>query len=238
MPIFALSDDLAFPDPALAEDGLLAVGGDLSSERLVLAYKNGIFPWYNPGDPILWWSPNPRFVLFPDELKVSKSMRPYFNQKKYRVTFDTVFEQVIDQCAKVKRSGQEDLGTWITDEMRTAYINLHRIGLVHSVEVWKDQELVGGLYGLAIGNIFFGESMFALAPNASKFGFIVLVKRLKDLGYKLIDCQQETTHLGSLGARAIDLSEFKMFLKGNLDVQTQVGNWKDILDKDLNRKNI
>jgi leucyl/phenylalanyl-tRNA--protein transferase len=238
MPIFALSDDLAFPDPALAEDGLLAVGGDLSSERLVLAYKNGIFPWYNPGDPILWWSPNPRFVLFPDELKVSKSMRPYFNQKKYRVTFDTVFEQVIDQCAKVKRPGQEDLGTWITDEMRTAYISLHHKGLVHSVEVWKDQELVGGLYGLAIGNIFFGESMFALAPNASKFGFIVLVKRLKDLGYKLIDCQQETTHLGSLGARAIDLSEFKMFLKGNLDVQTQVGNWKDILDKDLNRKNI
>ena len=236
MPIFALSDDLLFPDPKLAEDGLLAVGGDLSAERLILAYKKGIFPWYNPGDPILWWSPNPRFVLFPEELKVSKSMRPYFNQKKYSVTFDSSFEAVIDNCAKAKRAGQEEDGTWITDDMRAAYISLHGLGLAHSVEVWKDAQLVGGLYGLAIGDIFFGESMFALAPNASKFGFIALVRRLGELGYKLIDCQQETSHLGSLGARAIGIDLFQRFLSENESRGTQVGNWTDILNADLPRK--
>ena len=238
MPIFALSDELAFPDPSFAEDGLLAVGGDLSQERLILAYKNGIFPWYNPGDPILWWSPDPRFVLLPKDLKVSKSMRPYFNQKKYNVTFDTAFEQVIDNCAKVKRAGQGDLGTWITDEMRAAYIGLHKSGLAHSVEVWKGDELVGGLYGIALGKIFFGESMFALAPNASKFGFISLVKRLGELNYELVDCQQETDHLGSLGAKAISLVEFQVVLGRNAGEGTHLGNWKDILNTELPKKNI
>ncbi|MDG1296507.1 MAG: leucyl/phenylalanyl-tRNA--protein transferase [Saprospiraceae bacterium] len=238
MPIYALSDELAFPNPSFAEDGLLAVGGDLSQERLVLAYKNGIFPWYNPGDPILWWSPDPRFVLFPKDLKVSKSMRPYFNQKKYNVTFDTVFEQVIDNCAKVKRPGQGDLGTWITEEMRSAYIGLHKSGLAHSAEVWKGETLVGGLYGIAIGKIFFGESMFALAPNASKFGFISLVKRLGELNYELVDCQQETGHLGTLGAKPIDLAEFQDILKRNASEGTHLGNWMDILNTELPKKNI
>lgn len=236
MPIFALSDELIFPNPALAEDGLLAVGGDLRPERLILAYKNGVFPWYNPGDPILWWSPNPRFVLFPSELKVSKSMRPYFNQHKYRVSFDTCFEDIIDNCARVNRPAQEEQGTWITDDMRSAYLDLHDLGIAHSVEVWKDTDLVGGLYGLAIGEIFYGESMFALAPNASKFGFISLVKRLGELGYKLIDCQQETNHLGSLGARAVSLEVFQQYLLENEGKGTQIGNWADILNADLPRK--
>jgi leucyl/phenylalanyl-tRNA--protein transferase len=238
MPIYALSDELAFPNPSFAEDGLLAVGGDLSQERLVLAYKNGIFPWYNPGDPILWWSPDPRFVLFPKDLKVSKSMRPYFNQKKYNVTFDTAFEQVIDNCAKVKRAGQGDLGTWITEEMRSAYIGLHKSGLAHSAEVWKGETLVGGLYGIAIGKIFFGESMFALAPNASKFGFISLVKRLGELNYELVDCQQETDHLGTLGAKPINLVEFQGILERNAGEGTHLGNGKDLLNTELPKKNI
>jgi len=238
MPIFALSDELIFPDPKLAEDGLLAVGGDLSAERLILAYKMGIFPWYNPGDPILWWSPDPRFVLFPDELKVSKSMRPYFNQKKYRVSFDQEFERVISHCAEVDRKGQNEPGTWITSDMAKAYLLLHRMGVAHSVEVWQEDRLVGGLYGIAIGQIFYGESMFSLSPNASKFGFITLVKRLRELGYSLIDCQQETGHLNSLGAKGISQHQFLQLLESNLSEPTQLGRWDDILIDDIPRKMI
>ena len=233
MPIYSLGPDLVFPHPSLSEDGLLAVGGDLSTERLVLAYKNGIFPWYNEEEPILWWSPDPRFVLFPEELKVSKSMRPYFNQGKFRVTIDQVFDQVIDNCSNVPRIGQEGFSSWITPEMKSAYIKLHKEGIAHSVEVWDEEELVGGLYGIALGKVFYGESMFSKKSNASKFGFISLVRRLQQLGYKLIDCQQETPHLASLGARAIDLNQFLSFLDINKSESTHIGHWGDIMDNEI-----
>jgi leucyl/phenylalanyl-tRNA--protein transferase len=214
-PVFQLHDEfLAFPHPALASrEGLLALEGDLSPERLILAYLFGIFPWFNPGDPIYWWSPDPRMVLFPDDLKVHKSMRPYFNQGKYRVTFNQEFKQVMRFC---KTAGARvDLGTWITDEMEMAYGRLHALGHAHSVEVWEGDELVGGLYGLALGKVFFGESMFAKKSNASKFGFISLVRKLKELDFWLIDCQQETPHLKSLGAKPILRSKFLKILAEN-----------------------
>ena len=228
MPVFWLSDDkIAFPDPSLAnEDGVLAVGGDLSPERLLLAYQLGIFPWYNEQDPILWWSPDPRFVLFPNELKVAKSMRPYFNQRKFELTLDTHFREVIASCQTSRRKGQLG-GTWITDEMLEAYCRLHDLGLAHSVEVWKGDRLVGGLYGIALGKIFFGESMFAKESNASKFGFIALVRMLEQFGYWLVDCQQETRHLGSLGARNIPRETFLDYLKKNQVESTMRGGWTE-----------
>lgn len=223
-------DQITFPNADLANaDGILAVGGDLSAERLIEAYQNGIFPWFNPEDPIIWWSPNPRFVLFPDEIKVSKSMRPYFNQKKFKITCDTVFEQVIKSCSKQNRSGQRG-GTWITDNMVEAYVNLHRLGYAHSVEVWNEDELVGGLYGISLGKIFFGESMFSKVSNASKFGFITLVKKLTEQGYNLIDCQQETNHLASLGARSIPRKQFLAFLADNESYELEPKSWKGIFD--------
>ena len=207
-PIYWLRDDsLVFPDPGQASpEGILAAGGDLSVPRLLHAYRQGIFPWYSPGDPILWWSPDPRFVLFPENLKVSRSMRPYFNQQKFTVTYDQAFSRVMQACAAVPRTGQ--YGTWITEEMLAAYAELHRAGFAHSVEVWRGEELVGGLYGIALGKVFFGESMFTRASNASKFGFISLVHRLRERGFQLIDCQQETRHLASLGAEAIPRQAF------------------------------
>ncbi len=225
MPVYWLADDsLDFPDPGGAnEDGLVALGGDLSPERLLNAYNQGLFPWFNEGDPILWWSPDPRFVLFPGELKVSKSMRPYFNQRKFEVTYDADFRAVITACQQMYRPGQG--GTWITDDMVEAYCQLHRLGFAHSVEVWKDKKLVGGLYGIALGRIFFGESMFAKASNASKFGFISLVRRLEEHGYTLIDCQQETRHLASLGGRGIPRSGFLQYLADNDMEKTERGKW-------------
>ncbi|MEJ2642573.1 MAG: leucyl/phenylalanyl-tRNA--protein transferase, partial [Desulfosarcinaceae bacterium] len=202
-----LSDKLAFPPPHLAtREGLLAVGGDLSPERLILAYKNGIFPWYNPGEPILWWSPDPRLVLFPRELHVSHSLRRLLRKKKFQVTFNTRFREVIGACAKAKRRAGE--GTWITPEMQSAYIRLNDLGYAHSVEAWQDGRLVGGLYGLALGRFFFGESMFTKVSNASKVAFVTLVKRLTALEFNLIDCQVYTQHLVSLGAREIPRKEF------------------------------
>jgi leucyl/phenylalanyl-tRNA--protein transferase len=225
MPIYWLKEqEINFPHPDNAlPDGLLAAGGDLRPERLLLAYSWSIFPWYNEGDPILWWSPDPRFVLYPDELKVSKSMRPYFNQQKFRVTYDRAFDQVITACSQIPRHGK--LGTWITKEMLAAYQNLHRLGYAHSVEVWEQDKLVGGLYGLALGGIFFGESMFAHKSNASKFGFISLVRRLKEEGYRLIDCQQKTPHLASLGARSIPRKDFLELLAENRQLATKAENW-------------
>lgn len=216
MPIFWLSErEVRFPDPSLAnEDGILAIGGDLSPERLLRAYRMGIFPWFNEGDPILWWSPDPRFVLFPDELKVSKSMRPYFNQAKFGLTIDQDFESVIRACQTKSRKGQLG-GTWITEEMLGAYCRLHQLGYAHSVEVWEEKKLVGGLYGIALGKCFFGESMFTHVSNASKFGFIALVLILREKGFWLIDCQQETRHLKSLGARGIPRSQFLEYLQKN-----------------------
>jgi leucyl/phenylalanyl-tRNA--protein transferase len=207
MPVFSLSNKLAFPPPHLAtEEGLLAVGGDLSPERLILAYKNGIFPWYNHGEPILWWSPDPRLVLFPGELHISRSLRRLLRKSMFQVTFNTRFREVIAACANAKRRAGE--GTWITPEMESAYVRLNDMGYAHSVESWQDGHLVGGLYGVALGRCFFGESMFTKTSNASKVAFVTLVKRLEALDFKLIDCQVNTPHLVSLGAREIPRKEF------------------------------
>ena len=222
-----LKTDLWFPDvEESTEEGIVAVGGDLSVERLILAYSKGIFPWYSSDkSPILWWSPDPRFVLFPENLIVSKSMRPYFNQNKFKVTWDQNFEDVIKNCQKIDREDQ--LGTWITSKMLAAYIQLHKKGYAHSVEVWMGNELVGGLYGISLGKVFFGESMFAKVSNASKFGFISLVNQLKQKGFLLIDCQQETKHLESLGANAIKRKDFIDILNHNNIEETYIGSWEN-----------
>jgi leucyl/phenylalanyl-tRNA--protein transferase len=211
MSIFILDHELYFPPVHLAEpDGLLAVGGDLSPERLSLAYHSGIFPWYQ-GEHILWWCPDPRFVLFPEELKVSKSMKRLLKRNDpiaigFVFTTNKAFAQVIHQCKKVTRPGQE--GTWITDEVEKAYIKMHELGHAHSAEVWKENELVGGLYGIKIGKVFFGESMFSKVNNASRFAFIKYIEQLKREGVELIDCQVYTEYLESFGARMISRKEF------------------------------
>jgi leucyl/phenylalanyl-tRNA--protein transferase len=222
-----LKTDIWFPDvEESTEEGIVAVGGDLSVERLILAYSRGIFPWYSSDrSPILWWSPDPRFVLFPKNLIVSKSMRPYFNQNKFKVTWDQNFEDVIKNCQKIDREDQP--GTWITSKMLAAYIQLHKKGYAHSVEVWLENELVGGLYGISLGKVFFGESMFAKVSNASKFGFISLVNQLKKKGFLLIDCQQETKHLESLGANAIKRKDFIDILNDNNIEETYIGSWEN-----------
>ncbi len=210
-------DELAFPplEAALREpNGLLAAGGDLSPERLIAAYRHGCFPWYAPGQPILWWSPDPRTVLFPDELHVSRSLAKVLRQQRFEVSFDRDFAAVIAACAAPRSYAN---GTWITDEMRGAYEQLHQLGHAHSVEVWQDGELVGGLYGLAFGRLFFGESMFSRRDNASKVGFVTLVRQLQDWGFVMIDCQMPTAHLASLGARSIPRSEFARWLSTHLD---------------------
>lgn len=205
--IHILSEELEFPSAESASpQGIVAVGGDLSPERLLLAYKSGIFPWYNVDDPILWWSLDPRMVLYPNDLKVSKSMRPYFNQQKYRVTFNQAFDVVIRQCRSTLRNGQH--ATWITDDIIEAYERLFDLGYAVSVEVWEEEKLVGGLYGVDLGTVFCGESMFSHKANASKFGLISLVRRLEKLKYHFIDCQQETDHLRSLGASPIPRKRF------------------------------
>ncbi|MBC2844297.1 leucyl/phenylalanyl-tRNA--protein transferase [Winogradskyella flava] len=204
-----LTQKIEFPDVTEASaDGLLAVGGDLSSERLLHAYANGIFPWYEDAEPILWWSPDPRFVLFPEDLRISKSMRQILKQGKFEVSVNKAFRAVVENCARAKREGQ--MGTWITDEMIEAYVSLHKLGYVKSIEVWQDNELVGGLYGVDLGSgVFCGESMFAKVSNASKAAFISFVQ---NSNYKLIDCQLHTKHLESLGAKHISRSDFMKFL--------------------------
>jgi leucyl/phenylalanyl-tRNA---protein transferase len=205
---FPHSDTFDTPD-------VVAVGGDLSPERLLLAYSLGIFPWYNEGDePIMWWCPDPRLVLYPDELKVSKSMRPFFNQEKFKVTYNIDFQRVMRTCMLNDRKNQ-DGGSWINEDMIAAYTVLHKAGFAHSVEVWEGEELVGGLYGVAYGRIFYGESMFSKVSNASKFGFISFVQKVKEMGIELIDCQQETAHLTSLGARVISRDLFLEAIKKN-----------------------
>ena len=212
--MYILSKNIEFPPVEHADiDGLLAIGGDLSQERLLLAYRSGIFPWYNEGEPIIWYSPDPRMVLFPEELKVSKSMKQVLRKNEFTVTFNQDFKGVIENCATVKRPDQE--GTWITNDMQQAYIQLHKSGYAMSVEVWKDEELVGGLYGMWLQEkkMFCGESMFAKVSNASKLGFISLVAMLKEKEVQLIDCQVYTDHLASLGAREISRKAFLNYLK-------------------------
>ena len=207
MPVFTLSKRLSFPPPHLAiKEGLLAVGGDLSVDRLLLAYRSGIFPWYAKGEPILWWSPDPRLVLYPDELGVSKSLKKILKRNLFHITFNQDFEAVISGCAEAKRSYGD--GTWITDEMKSAYIDLHKAGYAHSVEAWQDGRLVGGLYGVAIGRVFFGESMFSRVSNASKVAFVTFVENLRRLKFILIDCQVRTDHLMRFGAREIPRKVF------------------------------
>ena len=204
-----LSDKIVFPPYELTtDDGIIALGGDLSEERLICAYKNGIFPWYSEGEPIVWYSPHDRMVLFPDDLKVSKSMRNIINKKKFVITENSAFNEVIYNCKNIERN--DGFGTWITDDMQQAYINLHQKGIAKSIEVWFDNELVGGLYGLEINNIFCGESMFSKVSNASKLAFIHLVQKNK---YKLIDCQVYNEHLASLGAKEIERDLFLKILK-------------------------
>mgnify|MGYP006266594133 CR=1 FL=1 len=230
MPIFALTDELLFPDPNLAHpEGILAIGGDLRPERLLLAYQMGIFPWYSAREPIMWWSPDPRFVLYPAALRVSRSMRPILNQRRFAITYDCAFDQVIRQCKTVPRAGQG--GTWITADMQAAYRELHALGYAHSVEAWQQGELVGGLYGVSLGRCFFGESMFAKASNASKAAFITLVRDLAEQGFDLIDCQVYTDHLHSLGAEEIPRTQFLRELAQRMDQPTQRGHWGEWLDR-------
>lgn len=211
--MFLLNHHLLFPDVEKADDdGLLAVGGDLSPERLLLAYKNGIFPWFNEDSMILWWSPDPRMVLFPNKIKISKSMAQVIKSNKFRITWNTQFEEVVNACSAIKRKGQA--GTWITPEMKSAYLKLHQMGIAKSIEVWENDNLVGGLYGIDLGNVFCGESMFSRKSNASKFAFISLARELQQKEYKLIDCQVYTAHLESLGAEEIPRKQFIKILKG------------------------
>ncbi len=224
MPVFRLDDRLVFPPPHLAdESGLLAVGGDLRPERLLLAYSQGIFPWYQRGQPILWHSPDPRMVLVADRLRVPRSLARAARKAPFRLTLDTAFRPVIDGCAMARRPGQR--GTWITPAMRSAYSELHRRGVAHSVEAWQGDALAGGLYGVCLGAAFFGESMFARVPDASKVAFVALVRQLARWGITLIDCQVHTDHLSRFGAEEWPRHEFLAALEKALARPTRPGPW-------------
>jgi len=224
VPIFRLRKELAFPDPGLAhESGILAVGGDLSPERLLLAYASGIFPWFEDDQPILWWSPDPRLVLDPRELHVPRSLAKVLKRGTYEIRWDTAFAQVMERCATVSRRGQD--GTWITEDMLAAYVRLHELGWAHSAEAWQEGMLVGGLYGVSLGSAFFGESMFADAPDASKAAFVTLVQRLREGGCDLVDCQVKTEHLVRFGAVEIPRTEYLRRLRVSLSRPTHRGRW-------------
>jgi leucyl/phenylalanyl-tRNA--protein transferase len=227
MPLFTLTAKSDFPPVALASiDGLLAVGGDLSPQRLLRAYGRGIFPWFSEGEPILWWSPDPRFVLFPTEIHVPSSLKKIMNKKIFQLTFDRAFSEVVDGCAQ-PRTDQD--GTWITAEMRRAYIGLHKLGYAHSLEAWLDGKLAGGLYGIALGRCFFAESMFHLQPNASKVVFFALAGTLQKMGFFIIDCQLHAPHLAAWGARSIPRPKYLEWLRRGLAYNTLRGNWGEIL---------
>ncbi|HSW63034.1 MAG TPA: leucyl/phenylalanyl-tRNA--protein transferase [Dissulfurispiraceae bacterium] len=224
MPVYRLPKELVFPPPHLSEpDGLLAVGGDLSVKRLLLGYSMGIFPWYLDASPVLWWSPDPRLVLFPDELNISRSLRRTIRKGTFTVTMDAAFEQVIRGCAGLHATGKG--GTWITEDMVKAYIRLHKAGLAHSIESWIEGDLSGGLYGVSLGSVFFGESMFARKSDASKVAFVFLVKRLQEWGCSVIDCQVTTSHLRHFGAREIAREKFLALLDAGLKQPTRRGSW-------------
>ena len=220
-----LTPETPFPPLGTAlthPNGLLAAGGDLSPQRLIAAYRCGIFPWFNEGDPILWWSPDPRMVLFPPELKISRSLRKTLKKANYTIRADSAFNQVVQACAAPRK---ERPGTWIHDEMIAAYTALHEMGLAHSIETWMEGELVGGLYGVAQGKMFFGESMFSRTTDASKIAFVHLVRHLERRGFKMIDCQMKTAHLASFGAREISRKEFSLKLKELVNYPERVDKW-------------
>jgi leucyl/phenylalanyl-tRNA--protein transferase len=224
MPVFVLSDRVMFPPAHLAdENGLLAVGGDLRRERLLCAYRNGIFPWYSQGEPILWWSPDPRLVLYPSELRVSRRLRRVMRGPSFTVTFDRAFREVIHACAAPRASEQP--GTWLVPEMIRAYEGLHAVGIAHSVETWHESRLAGGLYGVSLGGCFFGESMFTRVSNASKVALVALVGFLADHGADMIDCQVKTAHLLRFGARQVPRRRFLKELAASLKKRTLVGHW-------------
>lgn len=223
MPVYRLIDEIVFPPPDHAEHGLLAVGGDLRPERLVAAYQQGIFPWYSEGEPIWWHSPDPRFVLWPDRLDVPRSLKKVMKKGTFEVRFDTAFSEVIQRCGKKKRPGQR--GTWITREMLAAYARLHELGLAHSAEAWQQGKLVGGLYGVSLGDVYFGESMFADVDDASKVAFVSLVAWLREQGIKLIDSQVHTDHLARFGAEEISRAEYLGHLRQFVGATTRRGPW-------------
>jgi leucyl/phenylalanyl-tRNA--protein transferase len=225
MPVYLLGDEILFPPVAHAENGLLAVGGDLSPERLVAAYSQGIFPWYSEGEPILWHSPDPRFVLTSEWFRVPRRLgRARRTERRLRLSMDESFEEVIEACSKSPRPGQR--GTWITDEMKSAYTELHRLGFAHSVEAWMGKELAGGVYGVSLGGAFFGESMFARASDASKIAFVALVEQLVRWKVDLVDCQVETAHLARFGARAVPRARYLEDLRRELRKPTRRGRWR------------
>ena len=224
MPIYRLDHRLVFPPAEHAEDGLLAVGGDLKPERLLLAYSSGIFPWYSKGQPILWHSPDPRLVLRSDELHVPKSLQKVLRKGRFRITLDEAFDEVIDACARVKRRGQ--FSTWITPEMKRAYVELHRRGFAHSAEAWDGERLAGGLYGVSLGAAFFGESMFTRVPDASKCAFVVLVTQLRAWGVGLVDSQVYTEHVARFGATEWPRDEYLRALREALQKPTRQGRWR------------
>lgn len=224
MSIFLLSDKIAFPHSHLAQkDGLLAVGGDLSQDRLLLAYKMGIFPWYSDSEPILWWSPDPRFVLYPDDIKISKTLKKIIQKEVFHITIDQAFSQVITSCARIRLQNSE--GTWIDKDMIKAYCKLHESGFAHSVEAWHEGELAGGLYGVSLGRCFFGESMFTRISNASNVAFVFLVEYLKSLSFDMIDCQVFSEHLVRFGAKEIPREQFLCELEQLLEAPTKIGRW-------------
>lgn len=218
MPIFKLTKEIIFPNPELSEeDGLLAIGGDLSIERLILAYCNGIFPWYNEGEPILWWCPKPRFIIKPTDVKISKSMKKIIKREEFKVTFNNDFDGVISNCKLIRENNDE--GTWISNDMKNAYINLYNNGYAMSVETYIDETLVGGLYGVKIGKCFFGESMFSKVSNASKIALIKLADKLSNEDFIFIDCQMHTEHLESMGGKFVEWSIFKALLNKGINLE-------------------
>lgn len=235
MPIFQLDEQIVFPPPELAEpNGLLAVGGDLTPERLIAAYRRGIFPWFSENDPILWWFTSPRLILYPDELRIPKRLNREIKKGSFSVTFDCAFPRVIQACADVRR--QNDEQTWITDEMISSYIKLHKRGYAHSVECWQNDKLAGGLYGVALDRIFFGESMFTKITNSSKICFVNLVQRLQLHNFRLIDCQMTTGHLLQFGAREISGRTFQQELQNSINNLSADGAWCN--DISLNNKQL
>ena len=224
MTVFLLTDKIAFPPPHLAsKEGLLAVGGDLSRKRLLHAYRMGIFPWFSDDEPILWWSPDPRLVLYPHEIKISKTLKKIIRKGIFKVTMDTAFAQVITQCAQIRL--QNNQGTWIVEDMIHAYCKLHETGFAHSVEAWYQGELAGGLYGVSLGKCFFGESMFTRISNASNVALVTLVEYLNALSFDMIDCQLTTQHLLRFGAREIPRVKFLKQLEKSLKASTKIGKW-------------